>query len=174
MLRRDYWREQTHGVPDRYTNVKSNTGYAEKLTDEDKLAIDTYKSSQSYILNDKLRRGEQLNPREEEIVHQIDQAIAKLPVYNGAVYRSMQSDMISDLDVFNEEHIPGRIVIYSAFTSSSTMVYDESMDIQLIIQSRNGRDMREYNPMEKEIVFPRDSQFFVIKREDNRIWMKEL
>lgn len=177
VLRRDYWRESTHGVPDRSVNVRTNvdnTVRTDKLTDEDRRAIDTYKSSQSYILNDKLRRGERLDPREEEIIHQIDRAIEKLPIYNGEVYRSIQSDMIANLSEFNQEHIPGQIVVYSAFTSSSTMVYDESMDIQLVIQSRNGRDMREYNPMEKEIVFPRESQFFVVKREGNRIWMKEL
>ena len=144
------------------------------MTNEDIYALNTYKSAESYKINDLLRRGEPLSPQEKEIIGNIERAIAKLPVYKGEVYRSLESDMMTDLERFNQEHIPGRIVSYQAFTSTGTIVYDESMDIQLIIESKTGRDMRKYNPMEQEILFPRGSRFLITKREGNKIWMKEI
>ena len=35
---------------------------------------------------------------------------------------------------------------YPAYTLSGAEVYDPSMGIQLVIQSKQGRDMRKYNP----------------------------
>ena len=58
--------------------------------------------------------------------------------------------------------------------SSSTEVYDPTADIQMIIQSKRGRDMRKYNPMEQEILFRRGTMFFVEKLEGNTLWLIEV
>lgn len=204
VLRRDYWREKVYTLKEKPSlsdesrmkekavkedvsqlpenksaqlkekNADVQHNPSDEITDEDIYALNTYKSAESYKINDLLRRGEPLSPQEKEIIGNIERAIAKLPVYKGEVYRSLESDMMTDLERFNQEHIPGRIVSYQAFTSTGTIVYDESMDIQLIIESKTGRDMRKYNPMEQEILFPRGSRFLITKREGNKIWMKEI
>lgn len=146
----------------------------DKITDNDLQAINRYISADSYILNSKLRKGEALSDDEKVWERQLDDAIMKLPDYKGIVYRSIDSSMIPDLDKFNEEHQVDKIVCYPAFTSSSTSIYDEEMDIQMIIESNHGKDMRKYNTSESEIVFKRNSKFLVIKREGNTIWLREV
>lgn len=51
---------------------------------------------------------------------------------------------------------------------------DESADIQMIIQSKRGQDMWEYNPLEQEILFRRGTTFVVEKREGNTLWIAEI
>ena len=53
-------------------------------------------------------------------------------------------------------------------------VYDSDMDIQLVIQSKTGRDMRGINAIEKEILFKRESRFIVDRKEGNTIWLTEI
>jgi hypothetical protein len=43
----------------------------------------------------------------------------------------------------------------------------------MIIRSKQGRDMREYNPLEQEILFKRGTVFIVEKREGNTLWLTE-
>ena len=82
--------------------------------------------------------------------------------------------MVTDLDFFNLEHAPGNIVNYNAYTSAGVTVYDESFDIQYIIQSRRASDLRKYNTSEQEILFKPGSKFYVVRREGNTIWMDEM
>lgn len=145
-----------------------------KLTDQEISAINKYISSDSYKLNAKLREGLVLSDDEQEWKRNLDYAIVKLPKYEGVVYRSISSSMINDLEDFNKKHTANKIVRYDAYTSASTSVYDASMDIQMIIQSKRGADMREFNPREGEIIFKRGSLFFITKREGNTIWMMEV
>ena len=84
------------------------------------------------------------------------------------------SNMLDDPDMFWEQYSPDNIVSYPAYTSSSTEVYDPDMDIQFVIQSKNGRDMRSYNPLEMEVIFKRNSRFYVEKREGRKIWLIEI
>ena len=53
----------------------------------------------------------------------------------------LHSGYIEDLDVLNTIHKSENIVQYSAFTSTSKSVYDETMDIQLVITSKHGKDI---------------------------------
>lgn len=166
--------EQRHsGEAKKGESVKENI-IDGKMTDDDIQAINRYISADSYIINSKLRKGETLSDDEKVWEKQLDDAIMKLPDYKGIVYRSIDSSMIPDLDKFNEEHQVDNIVHYPAFTSSSTSIYDEEMNIQMIIESRHGKDMRQYNASENEIIFKRDSEFLVTKREGNTIWLREV
>lgn len=145
-----------------------------ELTDDELSAINRYVSSESYILNDGLRKGEKMTDALEELKSNLDRAIVKLPKYNEEVYRSLSLSMMGDVEGFNKEHQPGKTVIYTAFTSTGTSVYDEDMDIQLIIKCKNGADLRTFNPNEQEILFGRESSFFVTERKGNTIWMEEM
>lgn len=79
-----------------------------------------------------------------------------------------------DVEAFWRKYVPGSYVIEIAYTSSSTEVYDKTMDIQMIIQSKRGCDMRKYNELEQEVLFKRGSMFFVEKKEGNTIWLTEI
>lgn len=169
----DNYEQRHRGEAERGESVKGNI-IDGKMTDDDIQAINRYISANSYIINSKLRKGEALSDDEKVWEKKLDDAIMKLPDYKGIVYRSVDSNMIPDVARFMEEHETYNVVSYPAYTSSSTSVYDEEMDIQMIIESSHGKDMRQYNASENEIIFKRDSKFFVTKKEGNTIWLKEM
>ena len=145
-----------------------------ELNKRETSALQKYVSAASYSLNDKLRRGESLSEAEQRWTKRLDKALDKLPVYEGTVYRSLSSGMIPDKAAFLAAHEVDAIVTYDAYTSTSTEVYDSDMDIQLVIQSKTGRDMRGINTIEKEILFKRESRFIVDRKEGNTIWLTEI
>ena len=119
------------------------------LSEKDVYALNQYKSSRiAYKLNAMLRGEEQLTDEYRTIARNIDIALTKLPKYEGAVYRSIRSEEMVSVEAFWAKYVPGAIANEESFTSTSTKVYDETMDIQMIIQSKTGREMREINPLE--------------------------
>lgn len=145
------------------------------LNEKDVYALNQYKSSGiAYKLNAMLRGEDNLTDEYREIARSIDVALMKLSKYEGTVYRSLRSEEMVDADAFWKEHTPGSVVVESSFTSTSTEVYDETMDIQMIIQSKTGRDMRAFNTLENEILFRRGTMFYVLKREGNTLWLEEI
>lgn len=145
------------------------------LSEKDVYALNQYKSSRiAYKLNAMLRGEEQLTDEYRTIARNIDIALTKLPKYEGTVYRSIRSEEMVNAEEFWKEHTPGSVAKESSFVSSSIEVYDETMDIQMIIQSKNGRDMREFNQLENEILFRRETMFYVLKREENTLWLEEI
>lgn len=173
VLRREYAREKVR-------TGETPKGRVEKaakpaiLDEKDVYAINLYKSAKSYQINSALRGEMPVTPEIEAIAGDIDRALEKLPVYEGTVYRSLRSDAMPDTESFLQAHSPGNFVTYPAYTSSGTEVYDDGMDIQLVIQSKRGRDMRAHNPMEQEVLFKRGSKFYVEKREGDTIWLTEI
>lgn len=141
-----------------------------ELTEQELSAINTYISSNSYKINEKLRSGSELSIQEKEFVNNLDNALKKLPIYQGIVYRSLSSDMIEDIASFWNLHQPGNLVKYPAYTSSSLEVYDDKMDIQCVIQSKQGKNITYYNSNEKEILFARNSNFFIREVRGNTIY----
>ena len=137
-------------------------------------AFNTYISSESYVINEKLRSGIPLTAEEQKTVDNLDSALEKMPKYEGTVYRSLSSDMMNNPDEFWKTHSFDSIVSYPAFTSTSTSVYDETMDIQMEIMSKNGRDIRTYNAGESEVLFARNPIFHVTAVTDKKIYMEEI
>lgn len=153
---------------------KNNTKEESRVSDKDIKAINEYISSQSYILNYKLRNDIELDEYEKELIKDIDNAIMKLDKYEGEVYRSLSFQFEDEYENFVREHKDGEIIMYKAYTSSSTEIYDDSMKVQMIIKSKKGRDMRSFNKNEKEVLFPRNTKFIVEKVEGDKIWLKEI
>lgn len=144
------------------------------LNEKDIYALNQYKSSIiAFPLNSVLRGEAPMTEEFRQITHDIDQALLKLPVYQGTVYRSLRSEEMVDVEAFWEKYTAGEIVTEPAYTSTSTEVYDETADIQMVIQSKRGCDMRKYNPLEQEILFKRGTVFVVEKREGNTLWLTE-
>lgn len=144
------------------------------LTTEEKGAIIKYISPDAYLLNDKLRRGLKLTESEINWKTALNKALEKLPEYEGIVYRSISDFGILDINTFITSYEQGQIKRFPEFISTSLEVYDESMPIQYIIKSKHGRDIRKYNPNEKEILFKSDACFLIMKVEGNVIWMEEI
>ena len=125
-------------------------------------------------MNYKLRNDIELDDYEKELIKDIDNAIMKLDKYQGEVYRSLSFQFEDEYENFVREHKDGEIIMYKAYTSSSTEIYDDSMKVQMIIKSKKGRDMRSFNKNEKEVLFPRNTKFIVEKNEGDKIWLKEI
>lgn len=147
---------------------------ADTLTGREKAAINRYVSSESYPLNAALRYGLDLDDDQMRMVQDLDSALLKMPMYQGTVYRSLDPSMIPDLDDFWRRYAPGNTVREFAYTSTSTGTYDDSMGIQLIIQSKTGRDIRIFNKRESEILLERNSDFLVERIEGDTIWLIQL
>lgn len=163
-LKRQYDREWVYAAKEK----------GDILTKKETAALRRYISSDSYKINEKLRNGQPLSANEEKLVQALDSALEKLPVYQGKVYRSVDSSMMKDEVGFNKLHSVGNLVIYKQFTSSSMSVHDESFKYQLIIESKSGKSIVAYNPNEQEVLFGRDVQFIVNAREGNTIYMEEV
>ena len=165
----EQWRKENGLSNDLQKSEKTAT-----LTEEERGAINTYLSSDSYTLNAALRGEEQITPEQERFARNLDSALEKLPNYVGVVYRSIDGDMLEDTDKFVKSHVVGEDKRFPSYTSSGTEVYDETLSIQYIINSKTGKDMRRFNPNESEILFRRDTVFLVDKKEGNTIFMTEV
>ena len=145
------------------------------LTEPEQAALMKYISSDSYKINDKLRRGTALSKGDRQFVEVLDQALRKLPEYRGTVYRSLAMGLeIEDADAFVAEYVVGKGKQFPSYISSSLGVYDPDMPIQYIITSRHGKDMTMFNAGEREVLFPRDTWFHVTKVSGHTIYMEEI
>lgn len=109
------------------------------LNDSDKAVIKRWVSSESYIINSKLRENEELTETEANFVNALDSVLAKLPDHKGVLYRSIDSSGIIDVEKFWNEHQSGSTITYDSYTSASIDVYDETMDIQFVIKTKEQR-----------------------------------
>ena len=139
------------------------------LNKKETAALLSYKSSESYKINAMLRDDEVLSASDREFVNNLDNALLKLPIYQGLVYRNISFDDFGgkeEFDAFIEEHNVGNIVSYKAFTSASTKrdgyVVEGNYIVGMAIESVNARDVDGYgNNFESEVIFLRDSDYIV-------------
>ena len=107
-----------------YKAVKEKYG----LTDAEIHSLVRYKSSESYKINAQLYgnvRLEEFSKENQELVKNLDSALAKLPMYKGTVYRNLTFDDFGGQEAFDNfiaEHIAGFPITYQAYTSASTKV----------------------------------------------------
>lgn len=137
----------------------------EVLTDDEKYAINTYISSFSYTLNEKLRRNIKLDSYEEKIAHDLDLALRKFPIYEGYLNRSLSFPYNDELNEFINSLEVGREKTFTEYISATKKgIYDTSGQVQLfVLNSKEGRDISSYNQNENEVLYPRNSKFKVIK-----------
>ncbi len=145
------------------------------LKEPEKAALMKYISSDSYKINDKLRRGAELERADRQFVEELDQALARLPERRGTVYRSLARGLeIEDVDAFIQSHVIGVPKRFEAYTSASTEIYDPDMEVQYVIVSKHGKDLTGLNHGEQEILFRRDTWFVPVRIEGNTIYMEEV
>ena len=137
------------------------------LTEDEVGAILSYKSSESYTINAKLRGGEPLSEQEQKFVDNLDSALEKLPLYKGKIYRNLSFFEKEEFDTFVAQHIEGLPVYYDAYTSASTKhdgyTVDGAYIVHIIIpNSGSAHDANGFgNNFENEVICPRNSKFVV-------------
>lgn len=136
------------------------------LTEEETGAVLSYKSSESYKINTKLRDGAPLNEQEQRLVNDLDAALEKLPRYQGEVYRNLVFDGAEERNRFLAAYAPGNSINLEAYTSTSTdrngYPVDGEYTAGMVIQSNSARDLAGFgNNFEQEALFGRGSGFFI-------------
>lgn len=133
-----------------------------ELLDEEQYAINQYISSESYILNETLRKELKLTEQQKVFINNLDKALDKFPKYEGNVTRSVLLDK-DTLKDFLENHKVKNNVIYKAYTSTTVgNRYNNNSNVELHIKSKSGKDIRKFNKEEQEILFKRNTKFQII------------
>lgn len=150
----------------------------QELLESEKAAIVKYVGPDAYTLNDNLRNGYSLTEEEKEWIKQLDSALSKMPTISGIVNRSLAFMYKEDRDKFVDMHKPGAKINYHQYLSSSiNEVYNDDAEVQIVILSKNGRDIRSFNYKENEILFMRQTEFLVTRTEEigntTYIYLKE-
>lgn len=159
--------------------------YVEKdelgLTLNQKSAIMRYIGSDSYKINEALRNGTNLTQDQKEWVKLLDEALEKIPVYEGQVTRSLSFQLQGKeaLEKFLKPYIIDNEIIYPAYTSATIgETYNPSGEVQLTIISKTARNITTLNKREQEVLFERGKKFKVVDRYDTSkihyILMEEL
>ena len=159
--------------------------YVEKnelgLTSNQKSAIMRYIGSDSYKINEPLRKGIELTPDQKEWVKILDEALKKTPIYEGQVTRSLSFQLQGKeaLEEFLKLYNIGNEIEYPAYTSATIgETYNPSGEVQLTIISKTARNITTLNKGEQEVLFERNKKFKVVDRYDTStihyILMEEL
>lgn len=137
------------------------------LTERETRAVMDYIGSKSYVLNDKLRRGEQLTEDELRMRSAFTRALNKMPRYSGTLTRSLyfyDKEMLTEV---LDEYQVGSVFCSSQFVSATALgdLYNPDGQIQImILNSKNGADLRRFNAQEGEVVYNIASRFNVIDK----------
>ena len=132
------------------------------LSDDEQAALNNYISSDSYKINDDLRRNK-ISKNKKQFIENLDAALAKMPIYHSS--KPLQRDYFFDkqeaLDDFISNFEIGGVFTDSSYISTSKIYYGQGKEtIHVIIKSsKTGRDISEFNVNEQEVLFPRNSKF---------------
>lgn len=132
------------------------------LTSDEQAALNNYISSDSYKINDDLRRNK-ISKNKKQFIKNLDAALAKMPIYHSS--KPLQRDYFFDkqeaLDDFISNFKIGGVFTDSSYISTSKIYYGQGKEtIHVIIKSsKTGRDISEFNVNEQEVLFPRNSKF---------------
>ncbi len=140
-----------------------------EITKDDLQIINTYVSSESYKINDLLRRNSKLSEEYQVMKINLNKTLSKIPKYKGNAVRVLEID---DIDSFLKDYEIDKPIKFKEFLSFSDKEgYNNNANIKLYVKSRTGRDIRKYNKEESEILYKTDSKFITraIIRKDNNV-----
>ena len=149
------------------------------LSDTDIKAIQDYISSESYTINGKLRNGMSLTPEDQEFIKNLDNALKKMPTYEGNLTRSLLFIYDDEIPAFIEKHTVGNRVTYKEYLSTTKgPIYNPDGQVQIVIEgAKKGRDISSLNDDEKEVLYERNASFIVkylFEKDDKYyIWLVE-
>ncbi|ORW45674.1 hypothetical protein AWB90_15975 [Mycobacterium paraense] len=149
------------GPADRGNHLSPSDG----LTSDDLSALTHYTGSGYIDLNDALR-GDILDASQHARVEALNNALSKLPPYEGAVVRgsNLPPEVLA-------EYRPGEYVIEKGFMSTTTnpavaQAPAFAGNVEFRIFSCTGRDISAHSmfPAEQEVLFPAHTRFFVVDK----------
>lgn len=154
---------------DAFDLIAENTGSLENqnvhdiLNVEESGSVTRYIGGSPYTLNQKLRDGVALSAEEAQSTAALDEALDKLPAYQGVVTRDLSFLDLGEFSDFVRDHAPGTKITTTQFTSATIFdSYQEFPQVRMLIRSKNARDIRAFNPEEAEVLFPRGTQFRIV------------
>lgn len=143
------------------------------LTHDEMGAIQSYKSFESYVINDALRNAGSifdLDTDQKEFVSRLDSALSKIPTYQGDLLRAVDfsdwPDAEEKTEKFLKEYIPGkRIKVKQYWSAAKQSGYNDNAAIRIYIQnSKQGRDISHIGLDENEVLYERNTQFDVVEK----------
>lgn len=138
------------------------------LTNNEKWAVMSYFSSDSYKINEKLYNNENLTKNDLHLITNLDKALKKLPyVKNKKLIRDMSFFSKLQLNEFEKQLKVGAIITTEAYWSTTTdESYLDSPDVRFIINNATkARDMKEIEEKgESEVIYERNSKFKIISK----------
>jgi DNA repair exonuclease SbcCD ATPase subunit len=140
------------------------------MTDAEILALRWYTGSHYSWINRALRAGGEEAKKIAPMKEMLNRALKKLAPYKGEVGRGATLPQA----VF-DEHKPGAIVNYSAFTSTAIGTGFGSAH-KFIIKSKTGRYIGSHSSVysEREVLFAADTKFKVLEVKGNEVTMEEV
>lgn len=150
--------------------TKEDIQHLYDLSNDELYAVNQYVSSESYKINDILRRGTSLSKSMKQMSKNLDEALNKLDNYEGDVTRSLSINDSGTLKSFLHAHKVGNIVTYPEYISTtSSGIYNKKGNIQIyILNSKKGKDLTLINKSEKEVLYKRNSSFKVVAKEERK------
>lgn len=155
--------------------IENKIKWFDNLNYQEKRHLKEYISSGSYKINEALYNHRDLTEEQARFRDNLDSALTKVPKYKGYVNRSVeinsQEQLNTILSIFNNDD---RIGSWGSYISSSKGIYDESMQLQFVIKSKNGRDLSSLNGEGGgEILFERKTKFKYIdfKNKNGKIYV---
>ena len=167
-LKRSYSREYVDSNTEKKdVNILKNSSVEKDplstLTKDEMAAIKSYVSSEAYVINDALRRGNTLDERLSNIVKNLDSALDKIPGTKGTFNRSLFFDSKEDYDSFISS-LSQEVIDFEAYTSVSKDIYDKDDSIRLIMNVKQAKDISSINKTEQELIIKRNTKFKILKR----------
>lgn len=171
-LKRDRARERINRFDK--SASKNNIFDFKKLTTDEEGAIIKYISPDSYILNDKLRNNIELTQQEIKWRDNLDCALKKCENYKGNVVRVLDIKNKKELEKFISYNEINKPVTYNEYLSFSNKGnYNEDGNVFIYTTSTKGKDLRKFNQKESEIVYVRNSKFYVenVIKKNNKVYI---
>ena len=153
-----------------YQSKKKKNG-SNQLTKQDIGFIKDWVSSDSYKINDLLRNNRKISKEWKTKINGINNAIKKQPKYEGNIVRVLE---INDLSSFLKDYEIDKPIKYKEFLSFSDKEgYNNKANVKIYVVSKHGRDIRDFNQDESEILYPTDSSFIDknIKQQDGVVYI---
>lgn len=137
------------------TMKKLNCG----MSADERMVIDDYSTSAYHCMNAYLRQKGQSNKDIDKYIQTLNQALDKLPNYEGIVIRGALLP-----EKIEAQHTKGNIVTYEAFTSTSTGEALWGQD-RFIIFSKTGKPIMGLSSLadENEILFKSGTKFKILE-----------
>lgn len=140
------------------------------LSAKEQYAINQYISSESYKINEILRNKFKLDDIQENIVKHLD----KCKNYNGNIVRVLDITDKKELKKFIHMNKLNKPIMFNEYLSfSSKSNYNANANVVIYTVSSKAKDLRNFNPDESEILYPRNSRFIVenIKKADGKYYL---